>query len=163
MGPGDLLDRRFELQELAGSGGMGAVYRALDRTTGEVVAVKVLRDAAAEHGERFARETRILAQLRHPGIVRYLADGMVGEAPWLAMEWLEGEPLHHRLRRTGITTTEAVGVARRVAEALGAAHERGVIHRDIKPANLFIVRDDLARVKLLDFGVARIGGGDRYA
>src|SRR5690348_10222705 len=103
MQPGDLVGGRFELAEVAGSGGMGAVYRARDRTTGESVAVKVLREtaAAAEHTDRFRREIRVLGTLRHPGIVRYLADGQTEDGmPWLAMEWLEGEPLGHRVRRT---------------------------------------------------------------
>jgi len=164
MQPGDLVGGRFELGEVAGSGGMGAVYRALDRATGESVAVKVLREVASEHGDRFGREIRVLAQLRHPGIVRYIADGTTAAGmQWLAMEWLDGEPLGHRVRRTGIAASEAVALVRRVGEALGAAHDRGVVHRDVKPSNLFVVRDDLARVKLLDFGVARVGDGDRFA
>ncbi len=160
MQPGDVVDDRFELAELAGSGGMGAVYRARDRSTGEPVALKVMRSIAAEHDDRFAREIRVLAQLRHPGIVRYIADGTSQGEMWLAMEWLEGESLAQRVRRTGITTTDAISVVRRIAEAVGAAHERGVIHRDLKPSNIFVVHDDLARVKLLDFGVARIGASD---
>jgi eukaryotic-like serine/threonine-protein kinase len=164
MQPGDLVGDRFELGAVAGSGGMGAVYRAVDRATGESVAVKVLREVASEHGDRFGREIRVLAQLRHPGIVRYIADGKTADGmQWLAMEWLDGEPLGHRVRRTGIAASEAVALVRRVGEALGAAHDRGVVHRDVKPSNLFVVRDDLARVKLLDFGVARVGDGDRFA
>ncbi|HET9991937.1 MAG TPA: protein kinase, partial [Kofleriaceae bacterium] len=123
MQPGDLVGGRFELGAVAGSGGMGAVYRAVDRATGESVAVKVLRDVASEHGDRFGREIRVLAQLRHPGIVRYIADGKTETGmQWLAMEWLEGEPLGHRVRRTGIAAGEAVALVRRVGEALGAAH-----------------------------------------
>ena len=164
MQPGDLVGDRFELGEVAGSGGMGAVHRAVDRATGESVAVKVLREVASEHGDRFGREIRVLAQLRHPGIVRYIADGKTAAGmQWLAMEWLDGEPLGHRVRRTGIAASEAVALVRRVGEALGAAHDRGVVHRDVKPSNLFVVRGDLARVKLLDFGVARVGDGDRFA
>ncbi|MFT3699045.1 MAG: protein kinase [Kofleriaceae bacterium] len=163
MKPGDLVDDRFELLDLAGSGGMGAVYRARDRYSSEQVAVKVMRPIASELTDRFAREIRVLAQLRHPGIVRHVADGVTNGEMWLAMEWLEGEPLGSRIRRTGISATQAVQVVRRVAEALGAAHERGVVHRDVKPSNLFVVKEDLARVKLLDFGVARISDGDRFS
>ncbi|HEY0254800.1 MAG TPA: serine/threonine-protein kinase, partial [Kofleriaceae bacterium] len=164
MKPGDVVDDRFELVDLAGSGGMGAVFRARDRYGGEQVAVKVMRPIASDLTDRFAREIRVLAQLRHPGIVRHVSDGVTSDGEmWLAMEWLEGEPLGSRVRRTGISATDAVAVVRRVAEALGAAHERGVVHRDVKPSNLFVVRDDLARVKLLDFGVARISDGDRFS
>src|SRR5260221_3025618 len=143
---------------------MGAVFRAVDRQTGEAVAVKVLRAAAIDHAERFAREIRVLAALRHPGIVRYIADGRTNAGElWLAMEWLDGEPLNHRMRHQGLTGGESVALVGRVAEALGAAHERGVVHRAVKPSNLFLPHNELDRVKLLDFGVARITDGDRFA
>ena len=158
MKAGEVVGERFDLEELAGTGGMGAVFRAWDRTTGEHVALKMLHGVAAIDGrERFAREIRVLAALRHPGIVRYVADGLTpGGAPWLAMEWLDGESVSDRLARAGLTTGESVDLARRIAEALGAAHERGIVHRDVKPSNLFLPGGDLARVKVLDFGVARM-------
>nr|HEX4317828.1 protein kinase [Kofleriaceae bacterium] len=160
MQPGDLVDERFELEDIAGEGGMGVVFRARDRATGDRVAVKVLLPSALDVADRFAREVRVLAQLRHPGIVRYLADGAspAGE-PWFAMEWLDGESLHARLARAGLTPHESVNLARRIAEALGAAHERGVVHRDVKPSNIMLLGGDLERVKVLDFGIARVGGG----
>ena len=104
----------------------------------------------------------MLGALRHPGIVRYIADGRTraGEL-WLAMEWLEGESVQQRLARAGLTATESIALVRRVSEALGAAHERGVVHRDVKPSNLWLTNGELERVKVLDFGVARITGGDR--
>jgi len=157
MRPGELVDERFELLDVAGSGGMGTVYRAIDRTTGGPVAFKVLRTASVDGAQRFAREIRVLAGLRHPGIVRYVADGRTATGElWLAMEWLEGESLHQRIARQGLTPAESVETVRRVAEALGAAHEKGVVHRDLKPSNLFLVDGDLERVKVLDFGVARV-------
>ncbi|HUS31109.1 MAG TPA: protein kinase, partial [Kofleriaceae bacterium] len=157
MKPGELVEDRFELERVAGSGGMGTVYRAIDRTSGSPVALKVLRSASMDAAQRFTREVRILSQLRHPGIVRYIADGQTdGGELWLAMEWLEGESLNVRLARDGLTAGESVELVRRVAEALGAAHEKGVIHRDLKPSNLFIAGGDLERVKVLDFGVARM-------
>jgi tetratricopeptide (TPR) repeat protein len=161
--PGEVVKDRFEVETVAGFGGMGTVYRAHDRATGDTVALKVLRGASesrqavAEASERFAREIRVLAAVRHPGIVRYVADGHTHDGEqWLAMEWLEGESLSQRLGRTGLTATESIELARRVAEAIGAAHERGIVHRDIKPSNLFLLGGDLERVKVLDFGVARI-------
>jgi len=157
MKPGDIVENRFVLEDVAGSGGMGTVYRALDRSSGSPVAFKVLRSASLDAAERFAREVRILAGLRHPGIVRYIADGRTAEGEmWLAMEWIDGESLSQRLTRGGLTASESVELVRRVAEALGAAHERGVIHRDLKPSNLYLAGGDLERVKVLDFGVARI-------
>jgi tetratricopeptide (TPR) repeat protein len=165
MVPGEVVIDRFEIEYVAGSGGMGTVYRANDRTTGEPVALKILRgDATAEGVTRFAREARLLAGMRHPGIVRYIADGQTAEGSlFLAMEWLEGETLAERITRVGLSATESIDLARRVAEALGAAHERGVVHRDVKPSNLFLPHRDLERVKVLDFGVARMTDATRFA
>lgn len=155
---GTVIAGRFELEARVGSGGMGEVYRARDRATGGIAAVKVLRDEAPEaHHERFVREARLLAELTHPSIVRYLAFGEASTGrPWLAMEWLDGEDLGMRLKREGIGARAAVDLAARVAAALATAHARGVIHRDIKPSNLFLVAGDPARVKVLDFGIARV-------
>jgi tetratricopeptide (TPR) repeat protein len=159
---GDLVAGRFRLEDMAGTGGMGAVYRAIDRDSGQPVAIKVLRADSVEHVDRFAREIRVLEQLRHPGIVRYVADGSASGELWLAMEWLDGESLSHRLRH-GIEAADAIAVIRRVAEALGAAHDLGVVHRDVKPSNLFLLHGDLAQVKVLDFGVARITEADQFS
>src|SRR5262245_13609750 len=118
---------------------MGVVFRALDRHTGGAVALKTLhtRDVQAE---RFAREARLLAELKHPGIVGYVAHGVTPDgAPYLAMEWLDGEDLGHRLSHAPLSIAETVRLARQAGEALAAAHARGVVHRDIKPTNLFLV------------------------
>ena len=157
MQPGDVLADRFALEAVAGSGGMGTVFRARDRSNGEVVAIKALRAGSGDTGQRFAREIRVLAQLHHPAIVRHVADGVAptGEM-WLAMEWLEGESLQQRLARAGLTAAESVALVKRLAEALGAAHDRGIVHRDVKPSNIMLPGGDLARAKLLDFGVARV-------
>ncbi|WP_437964194.1 protein kinase [Sorangium sp. So ce260] len=155
MLPGRLLDGRFELAEVAGSGGMGTVYRAVDRASGEIVAVKLLRRVDARAEARFLREAEALSRLTHPHIVRYATHGVAptGEA-YLAMEWLSGESLAERLSRQELRVRESVALARRVADALGAAHALGIVHRDIKPSNLFLVDGALDRVKLLDFGIA---------
>jgi eukaryotic-like serine/threonine-protein kinase len=162
MQPRQVVMDRFEIERVAGSGGMGTVYRAIDLTTREPVALKVLRPGTSDGAERFAREVRVLASLRHPGIVRYVADGATpGGEMCLAMEWLEGESLSQRLQRAALTTAQSIGLARRIAEALGVAHERGIVHRDVKPSNLFLPDGDLDRVKVLDFGVARITDATR--
>jgi len=148
---------RFEIERLAESGGMGSVYRARDRMTGEPVAVKLLARANERWAERFRREAIALAELTHPAIVRYVAHGVspTGE-PWLAMEWLDGEPLSVKLRRGRLSIVEGRDLGIRIAEALAAAHKAGVIHRDLKPANVFLVNSDVRQAKLLDFGVARL-------
>src|SRR6266481_2542123 len=100
--PGEIFANRFEVDSVAGVGGMGTVYRAKDRLSEDWVALKVLQGVAANPagGSRFAREAQILTELRHPGIVRHVAHGIAdsGDA-YLAMEWLEGEDLRHRLQR----------------------------------------------------------------
>jgi len=155
--PGSVVAGRFEIERLAGKGGMGAVYRARDRTDGGAVALKVTTGTGAQSGERFAREARVLAELRHPGIVRYVGHGLHGQAQWLAMEWLEGEDLAARLARGALPLREALELCARVAEAVGAAHARGVVHRDLKPSNLFLPGGEVGRAKVLDFGIARRG------
>ncbi len=166
MKPGALLGERFVIEAHACTGGMGSVYRARDRERGDaLVALKVMTDDERGLGPRFAREASVLAELDHPGIVRYVAHGMSsagsGSSTYLAMEWLEGEDLASHLARAHthrIDVASAVVIARRAAEALAAAHERGIVHRDIKPSNLFLVEQDPRRLKVLDFGVARVTG-----
>jgi tetratricopeptide (TPR) repeat protein len=156
MRPGDKIDDRFEIDRLAGVGGMGKVFRARDER-GSFVAIKVLHSDADE--PRFAREAEVLATLRHPAIVQYLAHGATADGePWLATEWLEGETLGDRLRRGRLSVEESLDLGVRVATALGAAHRIGVVHRDLKPSNVFLPGGEVARVKVLDFGIARMVG-----
>ncbi|WP_394830477.1 protein kinase [Pendulispora rubella] len=151
---------RFVIEELAGTGGMGVVYRARDRQRdGATVALKVLASSAYERHlhERFTREANVLAQLHHPGIVSYVDHGTTphGEA-YLVMEWLEGEDLDQRLARRDLSLPETVNLFRQIADALSAAHRHGIVHRDLKPRNIFLVGGNLDQVSLLDFGVARL-------
>jgi hypothetical protein len=149
---------RFVLRRPVGAGGMGVVYEALDRSSGDRVALKMLHGVGDR--ERFLREARLLAELHHPGIVRYVAHGVdEPDAPWLAMEWLDGENLSDRLARQPLEAAESLDVVRLTAEALGAAHARGVTHRDVKPSNLFLVDRRVDGLRLLDFGVARARPG----
>jgi serine/threonine protein kinase len=152
---GEVFAERFTIEQLAGSGGMGRVYRARDRRSGGLVALKVMHDAETIETGRFAREAQVLAALSHPGIVRYIDNGTTlrGE-PFLVMEWLSGEPLSARLQRTQIRLAEVFALGRRVASALSAIHRRGVVHRDIKPSNLFLRGNAIDKVALIDFGMA---------
>ena len=139
MGLRELLGDRFEIEQQVAMGGMGEVFRARDGATGELVAVKVMSDRRDDRTARFAREAELLAELSHPGIVRYVAHGETSSGElFLAMEWLDGETLKVRLERAPLTMGEAVMLATRVAEALGAAHARGIVHRDLNPSNLFL-------------------------
>lgn len=154
--PGEVIGERFRLEALAGTGGMGAVYRATDLETNAPVAVKLLHDHAYSEAARFAREAEALALLSHPHIVRYIAHGILARGlPYLAMEWLEGEDLHSRLRRGPLPMAEALTLVAAVAQALSAAHARGLVHRDIKPSNLFLVDGRVDAVKVVDFGIVR--------
>jgi hypothetical protein len=135
---------------------MGEVYRARDRETGKDVAVKLIAGGDHENLPRFAREVQILASLSHPAIVRYVAHGVTPDGnPYLVMDWVEGETLHDRLERAGLTIAETLQLGQRLADALAYAHGLGVIHRDLKPGNLILPAHDLSRISLLDFGIAR--------
>ncbi len=155
--PGEVVAERFVLERLAGEGGMGSVWRAHDRLRAEPVAVKVQRrrlDRAAV--ERFAREAQVLAELHHPGIVRYVAHGAARDgALFLAMEWIDGETLAARAAAGPLRVGEAVALLRAVADALAAAHARGIVHRDLKPQNLMLPGGDVGAAKVVDFGIAR--------
>ncbi len=156
---GDRLGDRFEIEQQVATGGMGEVFRAHDGVTGELVAIKIIFDQREDRTARFAREVELLAELSHPGIVRYVAHGETSSgALFMAMEWLDGEDLKARLRREPLTMGEAVMLATRVAEALAAAHARGIVHRDLNPSNLFLPAGRIDAVKVLDFGVAHRRG-----
>lgn len=155
---GDVFANRFEIDRAAGAGGMGAVYRARDQLTSDWVALKLLHDQGpgGSDTERFAREALLLSELRHPGIVAHVAHGQTPQGQrFLAMQWLEGQDLAQRLASGPLTLSDALTLTARVAEALAFAHSHGVVHRDIKPTNLFLPGGDIAKVKLLDFGIAR--------
>jgi tetratricopeptide (TPR) repeat protein len=154
------LSDRYVIERELGQGGMATVWLGRDRSHDRPVAIKVLHDdlASAIGVDRFAREVRLTARLRHPGIVPVLDSGVLPAAghaplPWYAMPYIAGESLRARLtRQTQLPVDEAVRIARDVADALHAAHAQGIVHRDIKPENI-ILGDD--RVYVVDFGIAK--------
>ncbi len=155
MIPGEVIGDRFVVEARAGAGGMATVYRARDQLDGGRVALKVLERRDVVNEERFAREARVLAELSHPALVRYVAHGTTAGAHYLAMEWLDGHDLAERLGHGPLDLRTAIEVTRRAAEALAVAHARSIIHRDIKPSNLFLVEGRTDRLKVVDFGLAR--------
>ncbi|MEM1029769.1 MAG: protein kinase [Myxococcota bacterium] len=148
---------RFAIEARVGGGASGDIFRALDRQTGAPVALKVLRHTASSIDKtRFEREVSVLADLRHPNIVTYVAHGTWPDGrSFLAMEWLEGEDLAKRQRRAPLGMRDSVEVIRRAAQALAAIHARGIVHRDLKLSNMFLVRGRGTAVKLIDFGVVK--------
>ncbi len=155
---------RFTIEERVGSGGMGDIFRGVDRDTNEVVAVKLLRPTASpSERTRFAREIAILADLRHPNIVQYIGHGTWQDGRlFFAMEWLDGEDLGQRQRRAPLGMKDAVEIVRRSAAAMAAIHARGVIHRDLKLSNIFLIRGRGTAIKLIDFGVVKPSIPDEF-
>ncbi|MET7962221.1 serine/threonine-protein kinase [Micromonospora zamorensis] len=158
---GQVVGDRYRLVESIASGGMGDVWRAVDETLDRCVAIKMLQPRLvtdAGFGERFRREARAMAALRHPGVAQVYDYGEVSRsgAPVLAyivMECVQGQPLSQRIAEVGrLDVAEAMSVAAQTARALQAAHDAGVVHRDVKPSNLIIEPD--GHVVLVDFGVA---------
>ena len=146
----------YEILSPLGAGGMGEVYRARDTKLGREVAIKVLPEEFTQHPQklaRFEREARLLAALNHPGIATLYGVEEFETKPFLVMELVEGETLAERIARGPLPVDEALTLSQQIAEAVEAAHEKGVIHRDLKPANIKV--DPEGHVKVLDFGLAK--------
>jgi len=151
----------YEIIAPLGAGGMGEVYRARDTRLDRDVAIKALPDAFAQDPERlarFEREARVLASLNHPNIATIHGVEESAGVRALVMELVEGATLAERLDRGPLGLRETLAVGAQIAEALEAAHEKGVVHRDLKPANIKLT--DEGKVKVLDFGLAKALGGD---
>ena len=156
----------YAVEAFLGSGGMSSVYRARHRVLNSLHAVKVLNPELGRSDalrERFLQEGQVLAQVRHPGLVRVTDVVDEGLVAGLVMDLLEGEDLAERLRRGAIPVGEAAGIALQVLSALEHAHREGVVHRDLKPGNIFLVdrgsrKPALATV--LDFGIAKLRGSE---
>jgi predicted Ser/Thr protein kinase len=148
---------QLEVLELIGHGGMGAVYKARQKSLGRLVALKILAPQHAanpDFAERFAREAKVLAEVSHPNIVTVHDFGRAGEFFFLTMEFVDGVNLRQAMRAGRLTPQQALAIVPPICEALQFAHDRGIVHRDIKPENLLL--DKEGRVKIADFGIARM-------
>ncbi len=157
VSPGTMLGGRYRLDERIASGGMGDVWRGTDEVLGRTVAVKILLPALLEEpgfAERFRGEARTMATINHPGVVDVYDYGNEGGTAFLVMEYVEGDALSRTLGRVGrLTPSRTMALLAQAADALHAAHEKGIVHRDVKPGNL-LVRPNGTLV-LTDFGIAR--------
>ena len=149
----------YTIQSQVGAGGMGEVYRARDTRLGRDVALKILPESFARDGDRlrrFEQEAQAVAALNHPNILAIFDVGDRNGAPFLVSELLEGESLRAALDLGPLRQRKVIEYAVQIANGLAAAHDKGIVHRDLKPENLFLCRD--GRVKILDFGIAKLAG-----
>jgi len=155
--PGMLVATRYEILEVLGEGGMGAVYKAKDRELDRLVALKVIRPELAANPDilqRFKQEILLSSKVTHRNVVRIFDLGDADGLKFITMEYVEGKDLRYVLRQHGkLGVTEAVAIIEQVFSGLGVAHREGIIHRDLKPGN--IMQDSTGRVVVMDFGLAR--------
>jgi len=150
---------QLDVLEFVGQGGMGAVYKARQKELDRIVALKILPPdigGNADFADRFAREAKALAKLNHPGIVTIHAFGQTGGLYFFLMEFVDGLNLRQLLSNSRVSPREALAIVPQICDALQFAHDRGIVHRDIKPENVLL--DRLGRVKVADFGLAKILG-----
>lgn len=157
IAPGTIVGHRYRVLDVIGSGGMAQVYRAVNLASRKVVAIKVLKDEFrndAEFLRRFEREARAVLHLSHENIVRAFDVGETDGLPYIVLEYIDGRTLKEILDENGpMPPRIAVALVVQVLDALGAAHNAGIIHRDVKPQNVIVMQS--GKVKLMDFGIAR--------
>jgi serine/threonine protein kinase len=161
LASGTVIAGHYEILEKLGQGGMGEVFRALDKNLGRQVAIKILPDEFSTDPERlarFTREAKLLAALNHPNIASIYGLEESGGRRLLVLELIEGETLKARLDRGALAVEEALAMSRQIAEGLEIAHEKGIVHRDLKPGNIMITSE--GKAKILDFGLAKACTGE---
>ncbi len=150
---------KYEVLEVLGQGGMGTVYKGVDPLIGRLVAIKVIVADYIDNPEllkRFYREAKAVGNLQHPNIVTVYDLGEENKNPYLVMQYLDGEPLNKIIAaRRELSLLQKLGIIAKVCDALAYAHQRDIVHRDVKPGNVMLLKD--GQVKLLDFGIARLG------
>ena len=163
LAPGSKLGP-YEVLAPLGAGGMGEVYRSRDSRLGRDVALKIIPREASHDSERirrFEQEARAAGTLSHPNVCAIYDLGTHEGSPFVVMELLEGETLRAHLQGGALPLRKAISYAAQAADGLAAAHAKGIVHRDLKPENIFVTKD--GRVKVLDFGLAKLTGGEAAA
>src|SRR5262245_48729393 len=169
----ELLDRKYQIEQLLGQGGMGAVYRATHLGTKRTVAVKVIHPELSSRNEfvaRFQREAEAAGRLRHPNVVDVTDFGFAqterGRVAYLVMEYLDGATLAEIIQEEGkLPTSWVIDILEQVCSAVEEAHRNGIIHRDLKPDNIWLEPNGRGgyTVKVLDFGLVKLGSADEIS
>ncbi len=155
---GKVLDKRYKIEKLLGTGGMSVVFKATDTVDGSAVSVKMLRDEIADDKDalaRFINESKVVSMLSHPNIVSIRAMSVTGKRKYLVMEYIDGISLRTYMDKRGaLDFDEVISFSQQILAALEHAHSKGVVHRDIKPQNILVLKDGI--VKVTDFGIAKL-------
>ena len=165
---GKSLSKRYLIEEMLGQGGMSSVYKATDPNLKRVVAIKMIHSHLSNNPDfvkRFEEEAAAVAQLRHPSIIQVYDFNQDDDVYYMVLEFVPGETIQDHLKRLNeggrrLSVAKAVEYMTSICEAVDYAHQRGMIHRDIKPANIML--NTLGQAILMDFGIAKIVGGQRH-
>ena len=162
---GKRLDGRFEIIRLIGSGGMADVYKANDLLENKIVAVNILKKEYSENEEflrRFRNESRAIAVLSHPNIVKIIDVGFTNKVQYIAMEYIDGITLKSYMELEKVMDWQTASYFMlQILRGLGHAHEKGIVHQDVKPQNIMLLED--GRIKVMDFGIAKFARDEGFA